>query len=424
MADRWAALGSRPFQKPTMNRGTLLPALAIGAVLAALAPTTRADVVTDWNDIAFKAVVAARQSPPMGVRSMAVVHTAMFDAMNAIQPRYRPFRFDGTAPPGASPDVAGAVAAHAALVKLFPDQKKAFDESLAASLAATPAGAPRDNGAAVGKAVADALLAWCAEDRVGAATQYRPVTQAGVYVVTTLPVSDDFGASRPWLLARPDQFRPAPPPSLKSDVWARDFNETRTVGARTGSTRTPENTQVAQFWVVTGAPAFNGIIRQSVAKAKLDPLASARLMALTYMAFNDALVAVFDAKYAYNFWRPITAVRNGDLQENFAIKRDPGWLPMVDAPLHPEYPCAHCISAATVTTVLQSEVGDSVPGLTMVSPTLPGVTRTWDRLSDVATEVSNARIWSGVHYRNSTEVGQRMGREIAAFAVKGYLQPK
>jgi hypothetical protein len=175
---------------------------------------------------------------------------------------------------------------------------------------------------------------------------------------------------------------------------------------------------------VTGAPAFNGIIRQSVAKKQLEPLAAARVMALTYMAFNDALVAVFDAKYAYNFWRPITAVRNGDRHDNFAIKRDPRWMPMVDAPPHPEYPCAHCISSTAVVTVLQSQLGDEMPGLTMSSPTLPGVTRKWDRLSDVAREVSNARIWSGVHYRNSAEVGERMGKQVGDFAVANYLQPK
>jgi hypothetical protein len=407
-----------------MNPGLLLRSLALAATALAAPPAARADVVTDWNDAAIKAVVAARQSAPMGVRSMAAVHTAMFEAINAVQPRYRPFRFNGTPPAGASAEVAAAVAAHTTLAKMFPDQRAAFDQVLQQSLASVPAGPARDAGTGLGQAVAEDLLAWCAEDRVGATTQYRPVTQPGVYVMTTLPVADDFGASRPWLMTKPDQFRPPSPPSLKSDVWARDFNETRMVGAKAGGTRTAEQTQVAQFWVVTGAPAFNGIVRQSVQKANLDTPASARLMALTYMAFNDALVAVFDAKYAYNFWRPITAVRNGDQHENFAIKRDPGWLPLVDAPLHPEYPCAHCISSTTVTTVLQSVTGDSVPGLTMTSPTLPGVTRRWDKLSDVAREVSNARIWSGVHYRNSTEVGERMGREIAGYAVANYLQPK
>jgi hypothetical protein len=407
-----------------MTNGPFLRALVLGAALLAAPLHSFADVVMDWNDIAFKAVTTARQSPPMSVRSMAVVHTAMFDAMNAVQPRYRPFRFDGTAPAGASADVAAAVAAHTALAKLFPEQRAGFDDALATALARAPQGPARDGGAGVGKAVAESLLAWCAEDRVSAPTQYRPVTQPGVYVMTTLPAGDDFGASRPWLLKSPDQFRPAPPPALNSELWARDYNEIRAVGARTGSTRAPEQTQVAQFWVVTGAPAFNGIIRQAVAKKQLDPLASARLMSLTYMAFNDALVAVFDAKYAYHFWRPITAVRNGDMHGNAAIKRDPGWMPLVDAPAHPEYPCAHCISSASVVTVLQSQLGDDIAGLTMVSPTLPGVTRKWDRLSDVAREVSDARIWSGVHYRNSAEVGARMGKQVADYAVANYLQPK
>lgn len=407
-----------------MQTAFLARSLVLGAALAAAPLLAAADPVLDWNETAFKALVTARQGPPMGVRTMAVVHTAMFDAINAIQPRYRAFRFDGTPPPGASADAAAAVAAHTALVKFFPEQRAELDAQLAKSLAAVPEGAAREGGAGVGKAVADALLAWCAEDRVGAATQYRPVTRPGVYVMTTLPVADDFGASRPWLLAKPDQFRPGPPPALSGEIWARDYNETLKVGARTNSTRTPENTQVAQFWVVTGAPAMNGILRQAVVQKQLDTPASARLMALAYMAFNDALVAVFDAKYAYNFWRPITAVRNGDLHNSFVIKRDPGWLPMVDAPLHPEYPCAHCISAATVMGVLRAELGDELPGLSMTSPTLPGVTRRWDRFSDIEAEVSNARIWSGVHYRNSTEVGQRMGRQVAAFARANYLQPK
>jgi hypothetical protein len=403
---------------------SLVRRLWLALALCAFHLPAAANAVLDWNEVAFKALVAARQSPPMGVRSMAVVHAAMFDAMNAAQPRYRAFRYDGTPPSGASPDVAAAVAAHTALLKLFPEQRAGFDEALAKSLAAAQDPAARDGGAALGKAVAESLLAWCAEDRVGAVTQYRPQTRPGVYVMTTLPGGDDFGASRPWLLARSDQFRPPPPPALSSELWARDYEETRTVGARSGSRRTAEHTQVAQFWVVTGAPAFNGIIRQAVAHRQLDPLAAARVMALTYMAFNDALVAVFDAKYAYNFWRPITAVRNGDEHGNFAIKREPGWLPLVDAPLHPEYPCAHCISSATVVAVLQSQLGDDVPGLTMSSPTLPGVTRKWDRLSDLTQEVSNARIWSGVHYRNSAEVGARMGHQVAAHAVANYLQPK
>jgi len=382
-----------------------------------------ANPVLEWNDIAIKAAIASKQGPPMTSRSMAVVHSAVFDAVNAVKPKYQAFKFDGTASPNASVDAAAAAAAHTALVKLFPEQRVTFDQALAASLAKVPEGASRSDGVALGTAAANTIISWCADDRVGAATQYRPVTTPGAYIPTALPASHDIALSRPWLLKSADQFRPAAPPALTSETWARDLNEIQRVGAKASTTRTPEQTQVAQFWVITGAPAFNGVMRQAMEHRGLDTLESARVAALVYMAFNDALVAVFDAKYTYQFWRPLTAVRNGDHYQNPAVKRDGGWLPLVDAPMHPEYPCAHCISATTVGYVLQSELGDSVGPLSMASPTLPGVTRRWTKVSEVVDEVSNARIWSGVHYRFSTEVAGKMGREIGQYAVKNYLQP-
>ena len=391
-------------------------ALLIGPFAAAAAN------LAEWNDVAMKATATARQPPTMNTRTMAMVHTAMFDAINATGPRYQPFKFTGTAPPNASADAASAAAAHAVLVKLFPEQRVSLDEALAASLARIPEGPDRDNGAAVGAAAASTLLAWCADDRVGLPTEYRPITAPGVYVGTTQPFGDDFGASRPWLMTRADQFRPGPPPALASALWARDLNETRQIGGKVSKTRSPEQTEVATFWIVTGAPSYNGVIRQAVAARNLDNLAAARVMALTYMAANDSLVAVFDAKYAYHFWRPVTAVRNGDLHGNPAVTRDAGWLPLVDAPLHPEYPCAHCITSATVASVLQAELGDDA-SIAMTSPFLPGVTRRWVKISDYAREVSNARIWSGVHYRNSAEVGARMGTEIASYATANFLKP-
>lgn len=394
--------------------------LGLAALLSPL--LAAAANIMEWNEVAMKAAGTARQSPTMNTRTMTMVHAAMFDAINAVQPRFQPFKFTGTAPPNASADAASAMAAHTVLMKLFPEQRASLDEALAASLAKIPEGQERNNGAAVGLAAAGSLLAWCADDRVGLPTQYRPLAQPGKYVMTTLPVGDDFGASRPWLLARADQFRPGPPPALTSDVWARDINETRKVGAKASAVRTPEQTEVATFWTITGAPSYNGIIRQAVASRKLSDVEAARVMALAYMAATDSLIAVFDAKYAYGFWRPITALRNGDQHGNPAVERDAGWLPLVDAPLHPEYPCAHCISSAAVAKVLQTEVGDEVP-LTMTSPFLPGVTRKWARVSDYAKEVSNARIWSGVHYRNSTEVGARMGGQIGAYATANYLKP-
>jgi hypothetical protein len=406
-----------------MTLHILLRPLALGAALLATLPAW-ANPILAWNEVAFKAVVDTRQSPVNGVRAMAVVHAAMFDAVNAIEPKYQRFKFNGTVPAGASADAAAAAAAYTVLAKMFPDQRNAFEAALTADLAKVAQAPARDAGRAVGAAAAQTLLDWCADDGFGKPTQYRPFTTAGVYVMTTLPASHDTAAARPMLMSRADQFRPAPPPTLKSAIWERDYEETRRVGARSSAMRTAEQTQVAQFWVVTGAPAFNGIMRQTIPQRAPGTVDSARLFALTYLAFTDALIGVFEAKYTYNFWRPITAVRNGDLHETMVIKREPGWLPLVDAPLHPEYPCAHCISSATVVTMLQSAGGDAVQPVTMTSPTLPGVTRRWDKLSDVMLEVSNARIWSGVHYRNSTEVGQQMGSSIARYALDNYMRPR
>lgn len=419
-------VGSNAFADPLENimrtsdtgRSSWLAPFLLAAPLCAFA-----NPVLEWNDIALKATIESRQGPPMTARTMAVVHSAVFDAVNAIQPKYRAFKFSGTAAPGASPDAAAAAAAHTALVSLFPGQRATFDQALAVSLARVPEGPARTGGVALGTLAAQTILTWCADDRVGAVTQYRPVTKAGSYIPTTMPVSHDFALSRPWLLKTADQFRPPAPPALTGETWARDLNEVQRVGARASTTRTAEQTEVARFWVITGAPAFNGVVRQAMEHRKLDTLASARVAALVYMAFNDALVSVFDAKYEYQFWRPLTAVRNGDQYVNAAIQRDGGWLPLVDAPMHPEYPCAHCISAATVGQVLQSELGDAVGPMSMVSPTLPGVTRRWNKVSEVVEEVSNARVWSGVHYRFSAEAASRMGKEIGRYAVANYLQP-
>jgi hypothetical protein len=155
----------------------------------------------------------------------------------------------------------------------------------------------------------------------------------------------------------------------------------------------------------------------------MDLLDCARVYALASMAAADSFIAVFEAKYHYNFWRPVTAIRNADLSQNSATARDPTWLPLGDTPMHPEYPCAHCISAAAVAAVLRALVGDDVDEITVSSHTAPGVTRRWTRLSDYADEVSNARVWAGFHYRFSTEVGQEMGRRIGELTAATKLRP-
>jgi hypothetical protein len=243
-----------------------------------------------------------------------------------------------------------------------------------------------------------------------------------VYVPTVLPLSPEWATVKPWVMEGSAEFRPGRPPDLKGAEWARDYNEIQCIGAKQSSRRTQEQTDVARFWAIAGPSTWSPLVVSLVESGQLSLVERARVFALVNIAATDAFIAVFDAKYAYNFWRPITAIRNGDTDDNDATVRDAGWLPLIETPLHPEYPCAHCITSAAVAAVLEAQFGaGAVPPITMTSPTAPGVTRRWGRISEYVTEVSNARVWGGVHYRNSALVGRDMGRAIGTLTVNTCL---
>lgn len=396
--------------------------IALG-IAAVGAHGARADVITDWNEIGVAAGYTARFSPDMQSRALAIVHIAMFEAVNSIEPRYTPYRKRLPAEPGTSRDAAAATAAHYALVRLLPDQSKNFDKALQESLAGVADGAPKANGIRLGEQSAIAILAERTKDGADAPITYRPFTVAGKYVPTMLPASSTWGAVRPFALKTGDAVRPPAPYALTSAQWAKDYNEVKTMGAKTGSARTPEQSDIARFWALTGAATYNPVVRQIAAAKKLDLLDNARLFALVAIATADAPIAVFDAKYAYGFWRPVTAIRNGDMDGNDATERDAAWEPFIPTPMHPEYPCAHCIFQGSAASVLQVLYGDSVPRFSLTSTTAPGVTRSFERLSDYVAEVISARVYDGVHYRASGEVGAAMGRKIGEYTVQNFLKP-
>jgi len=236
-----------------------------------------------------------------------------------------------------------------------------------------------------------------------------------------LPAVPNWGKRKPWAMASGDQFRPGPPPSLTSDTWKRDYEEIKAVGARNSATRTPEQTAIAKFWEATAPSIYWPVARSVTTVPGRDAIRNARLFAVAAMAMDDALIAVFDAKYTYNFWRPITAIRNGDLHGSDATARDPSWTPFIDTPMHPEYPCAHCIVSSSLAAVLKADLGNGPsPQLSSASPTAGGVVRTWASADEFAQEVAVARIYDGVHYRNSTEVGSAMGKKIGELSVQKY----
>jgi PAP2 superfamily len=392
-------------------------------VFVGLARLASADVVTDWNERAVAAGYKAGLVPPKQSRILAIVHVAMFDAVNSIAKRCTPHLVQLPAQPDTSPEAAAAAAAHYVLVRIHPDQAAELDAAFEASLAAVPEGPSRARGVELGERAAAAILDARKEDGADAPNTYRPFTVAGTYVPTVFPLVPTWGSVKPFALETGSQFRPAAPYALTSAQWTTDYNEVKRFGAKTGSERSAEQTVIARFWEFTGPGTYNPLVRQLSAAKALDLFENARLFAHVAMAGADAMIAVMDAKYTYRFWRPVTAIRNADLDSNDATERDPAWEPLIPTPMHPEYPCAHCIVQSAVATVLTSAFGDAIPTVAMTSPTAPGVTRRFVRLSDYVSEVINARVYDGVHYRTSGEVGAAMGRQIGTYVTEHSLRP-
>jgi hypothetical protein len=382
-----------------------------------------ADAITDWNEKAV-AFVTPRMPPPAAQRVMAIVQVAMFDAVNSIERRYRPYLVQLPAAPASSKEAAAAAAAAGVLLGLHPQAEQELKGMTAAYLAAIPDGDDKAEGIKLGQAVAARILEARANDGANAADAYRPKTKPGVYVPTPITVGSTWPNVKPFAMTSASQFRPQPPIPLAGEQWTADYNEIKELGGKSSSKRSARQTEDARFWLITGPQSTDPIVRQLVAAKKMSLIDSARFMALADIALADAYIAVMDAKYHYDFWRPITAIRNGDMNDNPKTERDPTWQPIDNTPMHPEYPCAHCIGSAALAAVVEALFGTAdVPEVAMTSSTAPGVTHRWTNLRVYADEVANARIWAGFHYRFSAQVGQDMGRKIGVHVVKNLMQP-
>jgi PAP2 superfamily len=404
------------------------PALGISAATllasvfaVALTSSARGDVIMDWNAKADAIGIEKQLSNVPNGRGQAMLHVAMFEAVNAIDRRYAPYKLNLAAERTTSKEAAAASAAYEILLALYPDQKADLDATLATSLSGIAETEAKSKGIELGKKAAAGIIALRANDSSDTAESYRPYTKPGVYVPTALPIESTSAGLTPWVMTTGAQFRPGPPPALNSETWTRDLNEIREIGGRNSSRRMAEQTSIARFWFQTGPRTYNPIVRQIAMARKMDVVDCARLFALTSIAGIDAFIAVFDAKYTYNLWRPVTAIRNADLTSNPATPREESWVPLGVTPMHPEYPCAHCIVAAAVSTVLQTVNGDDVE-ISLTSSTAPGVTRQWTHLQDYSDEVSNARVYAGFHYRFSTEVGKDMGKKIGELTMATQLR--
>jgi len=411
---------------------TLRCCLSVCAVAAVMIPASvaHADTVLDWNVHASQAIVTTGgQSPPRAFIRLAMVHLAIYDAVNAIEGQ--PFESYASKPlvtRPASSDAAVAAAAHDVLVALFPAQSADLDAKYAASLNALPNDTARANGIAVGQQAAAAILVARAHDGRDGTVTYVPGSGPGVYVPTPpaflAALSPETPLVQPFALRSASQFRPEAPPDFGRGLWARDYREVKALGGMISSARTAEQTDIGRFWTDNTPLQWIRAWRALSVGNFLRPAENARYFAMLSTASADALIACWDAKYHYNFWRPVTAIRAGDMDGNPRTDPDASWIGLTIAPNHPEYPSAHgCVSAAITQTLayfFESDevcfsIDSNVAGL--LSPV-----RSYSRFSVALEEVLNARVYGGMHYRNSTRVGAALGRQVSRYMTKHFFR--
>jgi len=419
-------------------RRTLIAAVLTGA-LSVSPGVARADehdspalppdtFVTQWDVAGSQAFTAAALTPAEGHTIFAYVAVAVYDAVMAVHHDYEPFAVDVDAPPGASAEAAVSAAAHRVLVHYLPAQAAGIlDPAYQVSLAAIPDGPARTDGVAVGERVADDFLAMRADDGFRAPVVYTPPDPPipGVWLPTapSPPVGTYLGLMRPFALASADQFRPGGPPALTSKRWARDYNETKAIGSSTSSTRTAEQTVAARFWAEPPVQQARGSFRTFILDRGLDVVQAARFLAMVSVTYADALIACFDAKYHYAFWRPITAIRAGETDGNVATAGDPAWTPLLPAtPNHPEYPSAHSCITPTAGIVIARFLGTETIDFTV--PSLTGLgDRHFARAKDLRDDVADARVWGGIHFRSAVEDGGTIARKTARYVLAHHFHP-
>jgi len=396
----------------------------VGLTLLAGTTLVRADVITDWTQTAIDVMKAVNVAGNPWTRSMAILHVSMSDSVNAVENRYTGFTPGIAADPNASAEAAAAAAAREILMRQYPGQKARIDTAFAAMLERVPDSPARAAGIALGEKVAATVFADRQNDDTNVPDTYRPLTRPGVWVPTTPPLFSQYATARPWGMKAANQFRPVPPPKLSSTLYARDYNETKEFGGLKSVKRTDAQSDAVRFWAQGNLfAAWYQAAAQISARRGLGLAENARLFGLLSMGIANCYILDWDAKFHYQFWRPLTAIRNGDQDGNDATERDAGWLPLNATPMHPEYPSQAGINAGTARNILESVFGTGPESFAVTDVADARLQRRFDSLAQMAEEHKEVRIWGGIHFRNSLEVGESMGRKLADHLLANYLKP-
>lgn len=391
-----------------------------------------ADVITDWNNVALNTIRQASTSPPVASRALAMMHAAMFDAVNATDLTYNAYHSYQTAISGSSAEAAAAQAARDVLAQIYPTHTSAFDAALAASLSPIADGASKTNGVSLGHATANDIIAWRANDNSSVVVPYTPSTDPGKWRPTPPAFAPALLPNWPevncFAMDSGAQFRGSGPPPLNSAQYAAAYNETKSIGALNSTTRTAYQTQTALFWADGGGtatpPGHWNLIAQSVAQQQgTSLLQNARLFALLNISMADAAISCWDDKYAYSAWRPITAIQLADPNTNPLTLPDPTWKPLLTTPNFPEYMSGHSTFSGAAAETLADFFGTDNITFTTGSDGLPGVERTFTSFSEAANEAGRSRIYGGIHFEFSDAPAIASGNSIADWAFDNNLQP-
>jgi len=388
--------------------------LLLGAVPATAEITIADDPVLFWNDLAIKSIAL---SPPAQARAIAMMNTAVYDAVNRARNGHGTYYNQGVSAPGGNVRAAAAQAAHDVLVAVNPSKAADYDSALASSLAQIGNSAAKSNGIATGAAYASAMLAARSNDGSTAVVNYVPGSLPGqwrptppAYGPAAVP---QWGGVTPFLMTSGSQFRPGPPPALDSAEYLAAYNEVKEIGSANSMTRSADQTLSALFWDQSNGTTWIRIGVDVIADDGLSTFGNAQVMAKLSTAVADSLIAGFDAKYAYNFWRPVTAIREGDMDGIAGTIGDPNWTPLFGTPAHPSYVSTHSMQSGAASTVLLSLVQDQAFCNT-IGPDM----RCFSGIGEAAQDAANSRLWGGIHFRFDNEIGLATGQAIGQWALK------